>query len=140
MCSSHQGLPFSFIGNCGTHPYPTPLSEKGAPGQFTQVPGQPQGSGERRGGSTNNVCQLGALRVSPLCPFHQADQELLWGSSGLQNKGKREGLRIYGFEGEPGGRRVWRRGSPNQNTRDTMAGGGVGVRSANCDWPVICAA
>ena len=39
--------------------------------------------------STNTVTSvLGDLRVSHCVPFIRADQGTLWGSSGLQNKGK----------------------------------------------------
>ena len=102
-----RDCPYSFIGSCGTHPYPTTLRERGSWTIHISARAEPRRSGERWGGSTN-VC-FGCSNSVPLCPFHQADQELLWGSSGLQNKGKKEGftdLRIYGFEGEPGGRRA----------------------------------
>ena len=43
--------------------------------------------GANKGWPTNNVC-LGDLRVSHCVPLIRADQGLLWGSFGLQNKGK----------------------------------------------------
>ena len=74
------------------HIHTPPLSEKGAPGQSTQVPGQPHGGRGSEGVGLPIMSVLGRSKTVPLCPFHQADQELLWGSSRLQNKGKREGF------------------------------------------------
>ena len=72
------------------HIHTPPLHEKGGSGTLHTSPGQPTG-GHRgaKGWSTNNVC-IGDLRVSHCVPFIWADQGLLWGSSGLQNRGERE--------------------------------------------------
>ena len=89
------------------HIHTPPLHEKGvgafrtlhtSPGQYARA-----ATGEWKGWSTNNVC-MGGLRVSHCVPFIWAAQGLLWGSPGLQNRGEQDLLRIYGFEGEPGGR------------------------------------
>ena len=77
-----------------------PLLEKGASGHSThKCPGSRGGA---EGWSINHAC-LGDLRVSHCVPFIRADQELLWGSSGLQNRGEREGFTDLRGNREEGG-------------------------------------
>ena len=71
-----------------------------ATGRESQIPTSPQ----QRMSMRQRICQyfppVWVIGKSvPLCvPFIRADQELLWGSSGLQKRENENVLRIYGFE------------------------------------------
>ena len=96
-----------------------PLSEKGAPGQSTQVPRQSHGGR----GSDGVGLQWGAPIVSHCVPFIRLIKSCFGAALGFKTRENEKVLRIYGFEGESGGRRGWRRGSTNQ----IIAGGRVSV-------------
>ena len=52
---------------------------------------------------------LGALRVFHRVPFIRLIRSCFGAALGFKTRGNKKVLRIYGFEGEPGGRRGWRR-------------------------------
>ena len=71
--------------------------------------------GAIKGWPINNVC-LGDLRVFHCVSFIRADQGLLGAALGFKTEENKKVLRIYGFEGEPGGRGRCGRASANQVT------------------------
>ena len=88
-CSSNQGLPLQLYWQLWHTSILHHSQRKGLPDNPHKCPGSHGG----RGSEGVGLPMMSVLGESvPLCPFHQADQELLWGSSGLQNKGKREGF------------------------------------------------
>ena len=96
------------------HIHTPPLSEKGAPGQSTQVPGQPHGGRGSEGVGLPVMSVLGALRVFHCVPFIRLIRSCFGAALGFKTRGNKKVLRIYGFEGESGGRGGWGRASPNQ--------------------------
>ena len=57
---------------------------------------------------------LGALRVFHCVPFIRLIRSCFGAALGFKTRGNKKVLRIYGFEGEPGGRGGWGRGPTNQ--------------------------
>ena len=57
---------------------------------------------------------LGALRVFHCVPFIRLIRSCFGAALGFKTRGNKKVLRIYGFEGESGGRGGWGRASPNQ--------------------------
>ena len=86
MCSS---APLALVPHIPTPPLHDRGSYRHSTQALTATSGWRLGGAEARGVVNQYVC-LGDLRVSQCVPLTRADQGLLWGSSGLQNRRERD--------------------------------------------------
>ena len=90
MCSSDQGVLFPASLALVPHIPTPPLHDSGSYEHSTQALTATWVAPRRSRGVVNQYVCLGDLRVSQCVPLIRADQGLLWGISGLQNRGERE--------------------------------------------------
>ena len=103
-------------------PFSSPHFVRGHAAALTSA--GPKGGGQQ-------TCLMVVPTVSYVFLLTRAVQGLLWGCSGPQNRREQFFLRIYGFEGELGGRRGCGHGSANQNVAGSIS---VSMHAPQVQW------